>query len=755
MQFLPMSSAVFQVSIINLFKRIFLGILTASNHCFLQPKGLRVLKLFFFISALMMTTDLASQVRTLVQPGFQWHEPTAWSPIGVPTASDSVIIGGPTFIMPDSLGRAKFVFIHPSGSLDIQRDVPNSKRGRLLIRNSPQDGMINEGELIVGGRLTIRNAGLTALWNSGQITVQDSAKILIDSTTNGNGIYNNGYFESDGNIEIVKVSDDGFRNIDTVWLQSNSELILDGTGTSTVSSNGFANGNNTSFMNNVGTISIKGFQFYGVLNFGDMFNHDTITVDSNVGGGLINYNSSSFNNMGVFQLKNVGHPGIRNLGILINQDNAECNVDLTLGNGFENVGLFSNSGNLVLSSTQDTAIIHTGSSFSNNVTGVITIDSTDLFDDGPGIYNMKTFENEGFCQILKTDGQGIVNLDSFFNRQGGTLQIMHQPYDGILNEVDAYFENSGSAVIGSAGMDSGINNNGTIKNNGVLDLNTFSDDGITNYGILENDINGLIDIRFSEDYAIEIKTGGAFENRGRVSIDSAIYGIYLRGPLTNYDTISFGVMDDYCFENFDTLMNMASGVIIGIDSDETLVYSQEYVHNYGMILGYGENRGITNGDHFINEGTIYFQSSGLFSNGISNSTNGNFENMGLIKIDTSGSDGIENEGLFTNSDTIVIAQYQEYGLDNEGQFINQPGASITILNTESNEGGLINRSGVDHSFDNHGFISIDGGGNYGLLINAEFVNSASGVLQIANTLGVPFESDIGTLFECIGILDIQ
>ena len=127
---------------------------------------------------LMLPISIMAQVKILQQPGFQWHEPSAWSPIGVPTANDSVIISGDTFIMPDSIARARFVQINDGlGQLEIQRDVINNKRGQLFIADSNGNGVVNHGVLEIGGRLKIERSRETALINTGSLEIWDRAPI--------------------------------------------------------------------------------------------------------------------------------------------------------------------------------------------------------------------------------------------------------------------------------------------------------------------------------------------------------------------------------------------------------------------------------------------------------------------------------------------------------------------------------------------------------------------------------------------------
>ena len=77
--------------------------------------------LLILLILLVQYYNLFAEVKVLTVFGFDWHEPAAWTPMGVPTAADTVEIYGYTFIKFDSTARAKHVFIGVNGELEIKR----------------------------------------------------------------------------------------------------------------------------------------------------------------------------------------------------------------------------------------------------------------------------------------------------------------------------------------------------------------------------------------------------------------------------------------------------------------------------------------------------------------------------------------------------------------------------------------------------------------------------------------------------------
>ncbi|MDG2450175.1 MAG: hypothetical protein P8M34_11075, partial [Saprospiraceae bacterium] len=171
---------------------------------------------------------LIGQWKVIGVSGTDWHTAGHWVPVGIPTANDSVLVFGPAFVRPDSTARALHVSVHETGILEIERDIPTNKPGRLIINNAPGNGIFNEGIIQNGGRITINQSGDNGIENKGSLTVLDLAKIQIDSAV-AHGLYESGNATIDlsGSITINNCGDDGYySNGDSIRIESTGEITI-------------------------------------------------------------------------------------------------------------------------------------------------------------------------------------------------------------------------------------------------------------------------------------------------------------------------------------------------------------------------------------------------------------------------------------------------------------------------------------------------------------------------------------------------
>ena len=261
------------------------------------------------------------QVKTFTLLGSEWHNPNAWIPIGVPAANDSVIIQGICSILPDSTANAKYVFVEESfGQLDILRNIPNNKKGTLIIKDAPGNGLVVKGVFTNGGKLTIRRSTDTAIVNRGTIEILDSAKVVIDSTVAGPGIYNASSITSSGSIDIERARS-GIVNEGTFVNEPNAEISIQNLfqfGT------GIKNGSADTMVSQ-GHIEIIGIVNTGIENFGYFKNHDTIVLDEIKLAGIANYDTLINTSTGHLNISILDDFGIINItGSIVNERSLLC-----------------------------------------------------------------------------------------------------------------------------------------------------------------------------------------------------------------------------------------------------------------------------------------------------------------------------------------------------------------------------------------------------------------------------------------------
>lgn len=127
-----------------------------------------------------------------------WNDVNNWSPKGLPTLGDSVIIDGSVKVSISSVpsAKAKSLYIGSMASLEIQS-------GRLLNFNTGARGINNLGLLTCSGTINFRKPLAEAIINDslGTITVTSSGIINVD-TSGATAIVNSGAFTNSGVVDI-------------------------------------------------------------------------------------------------------------------------------------------------------------------------------------------------------------------------------------------------------------------------------------------------------------------------------------------------------------------------------------------------------------------------------------------------------------------------------------------------------------------------------------------------------------------------
>ena len=337
---------------------------------------------------------LLGQWKVIGVAGTDWHAPAHWVPAGMPTANDSVLVFGPAFIRPDSTARALHVSVDETGILEIERDIPSNKPGRLIIRNAPGNGIVNEGIINNGGRITIEQSGTNGIDNKGSLTVLELAKIQIDSTVE-DGITESGRATIDlaGSLTINNCGDNGFYSLgDSIRIEDTGEMAICQIAGRGIYFFGY-------YFNNKGIVNIDSTGHNGFYSSGKLINEDTIIVRESGDHGFMNYDSLTNTASGYIEVSNSG-----------SNDDGYYNDEYTL-----------NQGQMIISDIEDHGI---NSYYSFTNTGNIS-----LVNCNTGIVSGGPFHNEGNFSIRHGDVGIYIDDDGFFHNSAivsigvSTLQL--------------------------------------------------------------------------------------------------------------------------------------------------------------------------------------------------------------------------------------------------------------------------------------------------------------------------------------------
>ncbi|GAB3908940.1 hypothetical protein GCM10028803_45610 [Larkinella knui] len=360
---------------------------------------------------LLLLTGLSAQAqKTWIGTTSNWNTASNWSPAGIPTASDNVVIAASAATQP--------VLSVPAvaGSVEVQSEATLSitSGGKLTLNGSRDFGQGQTTAFYTGGTVT----------NAGQLVIGNTAAV------GRYGLINKGSFsnETGGHIAIDRTTGYGLQNSATTGrLFTNSGKIIIGANT-TVGIVGLANA--ARFDNNPGgVISINGTEWYCLQNSGTFNNAAQISIGATV---------------------EVGYVGFFNLGSLDNNPGGIITIDRTSKFGMWNLGIVTNAAKITIGSIAQAAYwgLYNQTTFNNNPGGVIAIDRTTNL-------------------ALKNEDNRIVPVsdatDNIFPYPDRIPQLA-----GPGNDTYAEFTNKGKIIIGAIeqfGLN-GIRNVGNFYNTG-------------------------------------------------------------------------------------------------------------------------------------------------------------------------------------------------------------------------------------------------------------------------------------------------
>ncbi|OIN61041.1 beta strand repeat-containing protein [Arsenicibacter rosenii] len=723
-------------------------------------------------------TPLLAQKTWISSGSGSWNTAGNWSPNGVPTASDEVVIpaGTATPVIESGVtALAKYVEVQLGASLSISNGGSLSVVGSKVISDPIYTAAFqNLGTVNTSGLLSISSSvsKTYGIVNDGAFTINGTGEVQIDNTNligfwnrisvlSTASVTNSGKFYLGGTASLGAAA---IYNEVAIRNNAGGELKID-----RASSCNINNRAGSSFVNS-GTIAIgqtTNSSGPGIYNFSTFNNQATgvIKIDrtSTAIFNLIDTGPVSFTNAGSIQIgqqATVNGPGIHNLSsgsyavTFINTSGADIRADRS------NTGIYNeNTGNAT-------------ASFTNS--GTIHVGQANVINSAPGIHNIArasgslTFQNTSLAEIkidrvstgLQNEAQGpgpmsCTNAGKIHIGQTGPLTSV-----GLLNTSYSAtpivtFTNTGGAELLIDNASVGLQNESptTFTNAGSIKIGTtstqsFYSPGITNKGNFTNQSTGLI--------AVE-----------RVNT-SAIH--HSQNTLTNSGTITIGISatagGSYApsFLSSSTVVN-GTGAVLQIDNcTRGGIHSSSLFTNAGLIdigkNGSGGVYGLQSSATLSNQvsGTITIDHiSGSNSWGLFSYYGSSLTNDGIITIGRSysgGQTGLYNYSTFTNSGSITIDHitpntYSVHGLYNaSGTFTNTGlitmGTSSTlgdwglynVASFSNNSGGeiRINRAGITGlrnesggNFTNSGKVAIGataGTGQWGLWNQGQFTNNS-------------------------------
>ncbi len=410
-----------------------------------------------------------------------------------------------------------------------------------------------------------------------------------------------------------------------------------------------------------------------------------VTMNIPVGVTLEINNNGSLDIKGAIS-PNQGHIGINAGGVITISNSA--------ANGIYNYGTIENSGTLTIQNTGGTGIFG-GGTIENNET--LTIQNT----GGTGINNyFGTFKNFDIINVYNTNaiGNGVINYGTFRNYSGGTINVNNSGSYGFNLYGSTFTNDSGGTInVNNSGATGGIysSSSATINNSGIMTITSSGTYGVQSYGPIYNS-GGAITVSNTGGFGFRSETTNTFTNSGNFTVSNAgasSLGVQLLGTFNNNNHGNFTASNTGASSTgvrvYGTINNNSGGRItssntngIGIDNNS----GGGLINNYsdGTINVYNsDGAGIQNNSNLHNYATINISNSGGI--GIQNIASHNIYNEGLIDMTSiAGSAGIWNYGTIDNSEYIKMRTSATNAIINDGTISN----GGTICNTGSYDGTI-------------------------------------------------------------------
>jgi len=627
-----------------------------------------LLGLVFFV--LFIQPSTAQTTYSWIGGSGNWSVATNWSPNGVPTFADNVLITADGTYTVTLDGDSTINALTIGGTSGIQT---LSLSSRILTING--NGIINES-----GRVSINNSTITGsgtLTNSASLTAF-AGTLDIDFDNYGTATFSytsfiNNTLTTHPNSTIHMYCSATYNTLTITNGFTNHGLIyFTNPGSPGTTARGFIDITNGTLINapdgTIQSTSIRLYPTYGNSILAPLDNQGTVTISQ---GFVLNKASATHTNSGTFEINTGGTlyltqsgttPSFTNTGTLT----VDSAAAMTLNGGTFNYdsGTFDLIG--TLSATSST--LNFTPAFNN--TSVITLSSSTLNCDS-------SFTNQNTLSLTNSTigGSGTLTNSATLSTYSGTL--------------DLDFDNYGTATFSYTSF---INNTLTTHPNSTIHIyvnttyNTLTiANGFTNHGLIYfTNAAG-----YSSRGTIDI-TSGTLVNASDGTIQStsiplyAGYGNSILAPLDNQGTVTIS-------QGF--VLNEASATHTNSGTFEINTGGALYLTQSGTTPSF-TNTGTFIADSAttisINGGTFDYQIGTFLSNGSFSATN----NASLQF-----SDSLINRGSFALTSSTLTCTI---ALNNQNS-ISINTSTITGSGTLTNSGTLSTYSGIlDIDFDNYG-----------------------------------------------------
>ncbi|MBX2926865.1 MAG: T9SS type A sorting domain-containing protein [Saprospiraceae bacterium] len=546
-----------------------------------------------------------------------WHNMENWSPVGVPTPTDDVVIPNTTNKpVINAHAAAQSVLIETGGMLTV------SEGYNLDVNNSALVGMTNAGTLHNYGLINIGNThsiGEDGFVNW-SIFENKPGAVLTINRTGGEGIFNsNGSFRNWGEIEIGSIG-----AIDKDGIESRSTFINEAEGRIYVSRTN-ADGidiESASFTNRGIIIlgSVAAIAQDGIQNRSGFNNEGgTISIFSTGFSGIANLDGIFNNNSGSIDIRGNSADGIRNEAIFNNRSELYIGtVSGAMARGIDNHASFFNiSGSMQINYTGSDGIYNAPGAGFYNHTSLSIGNLAPIGEDG--IENRGTFFNTGGS--ITTDRTAYAGIGNYgtFNNQSGSIQLDGAGIDGIYNEF-ATFINQGNIAIGTFNpivRNGIINFNSFSNNNGSIQIDNAGNDGISNaLGTFTNKANITIGATGNIALSGVANIADFVNDGGNIWIDRATYGLYnFFGSFLNKGIINIGA-DTPISNALQNLAPFTNDACASIAVFGTLLNTDVFTNNGFLYLN--NLQAHTNTGTFTNNGVIEYEQDNIIPGVINN-----------------------------------------------------------------------------------------------------------------------------------------
>ncbi len=668
-------------------------------------------------NSFITSTTASISINTIINFGFQIAH-------GIENSATFTCSGAVTI---DSIVGFTAYGILNSGNYSLNDNNTNISRvhGTVMAHGIQATGNLtvqSNGNLVIGSIINT-NGGGTSYGIQNSATFSCSGNLTIDSISAHTpyGLFNSGVCNiNTTNISRVQgfLSAFGIQNSGDLTVNSNGTLLIDNTVVSSISTFakafGISNTTSGATFTNMGSMSIKDSEHFGLRNEGIFNNSDSLLIIGFESKGI--ESDSIFNNQ---------------IGSYI-----ALNSNGFLGTiGIDNDHIFNNDGKII------------GEDFTKGYQGAfLTNTKSMIFTDAPMVIDSQLI-NSGEVHIINSLS-GITNKKTIQNLANGSIVIDSTTFnDGLINAVGSTLINLGNIEIKKCSNIS-INNLGNIVNSDTIIIDSIAhrDELFNGVGSsFSNEVNAMLFIHNNtSSIGQAIDNMASFNNAGFIDIFKAnSFTILNTGTWINSGILKVDSLDTSPSTLRPALSNSFSG---SFNNSGTLDINTGYINNSGAPL---TNSGlITINSHFgvaiDNNDSIFNTSTGIIN--IGDQIQANLQNKGTINLTASGffineniitigvveGTAVNNGGTFLNQKSLDILKAR-IGIKNDNFLTNEIGARIKVdtLSKFGNnvESWLLDLLGGSAPFTNRGLLQADSCNHGGLKINTTFENFGNIILS--------------------------